>query len=217
MSVERGYIVQDEPIAGSSGRLGLRFLFNPSVVSVSYPSYEGENINLTSGIDPGAGGRLLGMTNQILTFSILFDRMAEVYREGPGSLGVQVDIDQLKAMTGMFSTVNVSTERQSDGTTTTFTGQGTGVPMFVPMRFYFGSNIGSLRFYGNIQNFSVQYTHWTNFMTPTRCAVDITAALIPETISFNDSSSVGGGGGGSGQPGTVSGDGQTLRRMRELD
>ncbi|WP_188187615.1 hypothetical protein [Nonomuraea sp. SYSU D8015] len=211
-TVVRGYIVQDKAMPGQ-GKQGLKFLFNPSTVRVTYPSYEG-NIAVSSGVDPTAPGLFRGVTNQILSFSLLFDRWAEAVGGGAGANGVNVDINQLKVMTGMETAQNFTTDRDNGGNTETLKTTGTGVPVFVPMRFYFGTSANSLRYFGSITEFSVEYTHWTHLMVPTRCAVEMTVALIPDTVEF--SGSAGGDNGYNPDPLHDFGNNSALERLREV-
>ncbi|MFI6512975.1 hypothetical protein ACIBCT_35700 [Streptosporangium sp. NPDC050855] len=214
MTVARGYIVQDKAMPGQD-KQGLKFLFNPSVIDVNYPSYEG-NIAMASGIDPTAQGLFRGVTNQTLSFSLLFDRWAEAFNQGAMAAGVSVDIEQLKVMVGMNTKQAFSTDRDNGGSTSTLSTTGTGVPVFVPMRFYFGTSSNSLRYFGNITEFSVQYQHWTSYMVPTRCSVELSVALIPDTVSFTDPGSSDSVDGYNPDPLHDFGNNSALERLREV-
>jgi hypothetical protein len=54
--------------------------------------------------------------------------------------------------------------------------------LIMPSFCYFGSSIagGTSQFYGYVDSWDVQYTHYTNLMVPIRCVVDIEYTLLPQ-------------------------------------
>jgi hypothetical protein len=128
-----------------------------------------------------------------------------------------VDIQQLKAMVGMETPQNFSTDRSGgDGNTETLTTTGTGVPVFVPMRFYFGTSANSLRYFGSITEFSIEYSHWTSYMVPVRCAVELSVALIPDTVAFKGTAGSDSVDGYNPDPLHDFGNNSALQRLREV-
>ena len=124
-------------------------------------------------------------------------------------MGCEVDVRQVKQFTGMFSnsagtggfyTSGANATNPTAGATALGTG-GNGAPnqtitqatglgigpqqgimLIMPSFCYFGSSIagGTSQYYGYVDSWDVQYTHYTNLMVPIRCVVDIEYTLLPQ-------------------------------------
>lgn len=147
--LSRGYMYQDpkDPATKDNphGRpLGLRFLYNPTDVSVSYslstsifpPDNPNDVVNTTIVGVPGASS---------VSWNLILDRTLDVWKDR-SSRGIMYDVEQFQKMVGY-------TEER---------------PFVQPvtMRVVFGNPL--LKFYGYIQNFNILYSQWTQYMVPYR-------------------------------------------------
>lgn len=57
-----------------------------------------------------------------------------------------------------------------------------GIMLMMPSYCYFGfgGEGGTSQYYGYVQNWDVQYTHYTSTMIPIRCVIDVTYTLLPQ-------------------------------------
>src|SRR5581483_7972601 len=53
-----------------------------------------------------------------------------------------------------------------------------GPMMLIPIWLFFGNVTGGLSYYGYVSDWSVTYTHFSQYMVPMRCAVDIDFTLL---------------------------------------
>ena len=51
--------------------------------------------------------------------------------------------------------------------------------MMVPAYLYLGQRNTNLNYYGYISEWDVTYTHWTQWMVPMRCVIDISFTMLP--------------------------------------
>lgn len=121
-------------------------------------------------------------------------------------MGCEVDVRQFKQFTGMFSnsagqggfyTSGANAANPTAGATTLGTGQTItqatgqgigpqqGIMLIMPSYCYFGSSIagGTSQYYGYVDSWDVQYTHYTNLMVPIRCVVDVEYTLLPQAAN----------------------------------
>jgi hypothetical protein len=137
------------------------------------------------------------------------DTVAEYAGQDVIEMGCEVDVRQMKQFTGMFSNANTgsgagfyttganatnptagATALGSQGSITQTINQATGsgagpqqgIMLIMPSFCYFGSSIvgGTSQFYGYVDSWDVQYTHYTNLMVPIRCVVDVEYTLLPQ-------------------------------------
>lgn len=157
----------------------------------------------------GGGGVPYVQLQQSMSFTIMFDRTYELNSpnaagSGVGSdvaaMGCEVDVRAMKQFTGMFSNQNsptsgfytggsaaaaTNTEGVAPQTLVQSTGVGVGpqqgLMLMIPSYVYFGSSLlgGTSQYYGYVEEWDVQYTHYTSFMVPIRCVVDISYTLLP--------------------------------------
>lgn len=177
VQVERGWIEEDTTTglylhSGSARRVD--FLFAPSTISTSYSmGAQEEDIPLASGMDPrDSTGAYRGVTNQTLSFQLLFDRTFEV--QGGDKDGVWKDAKAFLTLVGV--------EDDSTLTSGDLTGVANGVMMFVPVWFRFGAS-SPLRYLGVIKSMSIEYTLMNPQQIPLRGAISVNAQLLPKSFS----------------------------------
>lgn len=211
-NIERGIMIWDGPITGYNNSAMLNFLYNPSTVTADY--YMAPDSSVTASLlFPTAynSTQLRVPLNQSVTWSLLFDRTYELWGSynssgspiytnnaagnDPRVVGVLADIIQMQQFTGMLT--GYSTASNSGGTTTptstsyTSLGGYQGVLQLIPSYVFFGSFLGgtSVSYYGYISEWDVTITHWTQFMVPMRCVINITMTMMPHSATPSSGSS----------------------------
>lgn len=180
-TVEATYYVQ------SSGA-GLAMLFpNPGDASdlavpinqsVSWTIMYDRTYELNSGAYDTSGNVVSGSTAQPTPEGVTAD---------PTVYGVWADIAQFQFFTGMMLTAGqaqgqngVTSGVQTPASQTVNFAGSQGFMMMVPCYVYFGGGIQSnINYYGYISEWDVTYTHWTQWMVPMRCVVDISFTMLP--------------------------------------
>jgi len=205
--LKRGFMIWDKPIPGYTTRAQVNFLYNPSSINASYGFDSGIAATLAFP-NPGDTANLTVPLSQTVTWSVLYDRTYELWGQyntdgtpkqsvsgnpfNPAVYGVLTDIYMMQQFTGMKvqyttqSGTSTPTTSTSSTSTTTTTGAATnanpnnyqGILQLVPMHVYFGDQT-NLTYYGYITSWDVTITHWTQYMVPMRCVVDITMNLLP--------------------------------------
>lgn len=200
-TIQRGFMVWEQAIGGYSGKARVNFLYNPSTISADYAMSNGSvassylfptgfnNVNLRVPL------------NQTVEFSLLFDRTYEVQgtyesngnpggpnnpdQNSPQVVGVLADIMAMQQFTGMFvaySDGNSTTTAPQSGTLTGWQ----GIMQLIPAYVYFGggnSASSSLWYYGYVSEWDVTVTHWTQYMIPMRCVINITFTMLPPPLT----------------------------------
>lgn len=164
---------------------GCRFLFNPSVISVSYGVAEGVTPPGELTADQAKGTAVYPGSTSI-AFSLLFDRTYDVYY-GPQAKG-GVDLRDV----GCYA--DIGALEQVTGVRTLNSGVLQGM-VNIPVYVIFGGGNGGkngkpltgLTFTGYIQSMSVQYGLFSENMVPTRASVDIgmTQIVGADPLAFN--------------------------------
>lgn len=158
--LSRGYLVQDKndpAVAQNPGGKprGLRFLYNPTTVQVSYQL---STDIYPSAAAPGSAIPLIGVPGSAsLSFDLILDRTYDVWKD-PASRGIRYDVEQFQHMLGY----NENT------------------PFIQPVSLFvvFGNPV--LKYYGFVQSFSIVYTNWTQAMVPYRGALSgVTMQVLP--------------------------------------
>jgi hypothetical protein len=210
--LKRGKMVWDKPITGFSNNAEMAFLYNPSTVSATYYM-----------ATPGVGDILLYPNandsadlrvplNQSVSWSLLYDRTFDLWGSyqsdgtadqvtsnddnDPAIVGVLADIYQMQQFTGMTVSYNSSGQVSTTTSATDLTGRQ-GIMQLIPSYVYFG-NTNALAYYGYITEWDVTVTHWTQYMVPMRCVIDVTFNMLPPannqvTVTGAPSPSTGGG------------------------
>lgn len=194
----RGFMIWDKAMPGYKNRARVNFLYNPSTISASYSMQSG---------DPTAALQWRDMADQAqphvplqatVSWALLYDRTFELWGsytpdgvprnwKNPGSpftdpsvSGTTVDILAMEQFTGQLDYANAGGAGQFGGGDGGFGAKTKrqGPMMLAPAWVYFGAATG-LQYYGYVADWSVQVTHWTQYMVPMRCVINIDFALFP--------------------------------------
>lgn len=200
--IQRGYMIWASPgLPGYSGLASVHYLYNPSTVSSDYSIADASAQASLNFPNPGDSAMLAIPLSQTAQWSLMFDRTFELWGQyapdgtpsnifnggnDPTSIGVQADVMQFMQFTGMFSTYQYGTNGQG-GLITPPTvaaqnyGLNQGIMQMVPCWAYFGaSNVqNNLMYYGYVNEWSVQYTHWTQYNIPMRCVISVSFTMLP--------------------------------------
>lgn len=189
-----------------SGRFAFNYLYNPSTVEAMY-SVQSQGAAL-SYLFPNAGdiGDLAVPLQQSVSWTVMFDRTYELnlgsytpdgrlvkghtnipapngISADPTVYGVWADVVQLQFFTGMMLQGGAAAngtgiiENISGGKGANFKANQ-GFMMMVPCWAFFGGQT-NINYYGYISEWDVTYTHFTQFMVPMRCVIDITFSMLP--------------------------------------
>jgi hypothetical protein len=125
---------------------------------------------------------------------LLFDRSYELWSQydtdgepkqpigpdnnNPAVIGCLADIRQMQQFTGM--TVGYSTDSGNTVANSKVAGHQ-GVLQLIPSYVFFGlkDQKRGLWFYGYVSEWDFTITHWTQYMVPMRCVIDITFTMLP--------------------------------------
>ncbi|MFJ4739069.1 hypothetical protein [Streptomyces sp. NPDC088775] len=189
----RGYMTTAFPKSSKSKTnrfYMLNFLYNPSAVSVNHSTDAANQVMppyTRSDLDDGVPLVAAGGT---LSFALLFDRTYEMsdptkFNTIEGTYGVMADIHVLYNLVG----INTPQEAQAtDGQDKATSGNVVGIMQMSPVWCRFGQarhsfkdklpNLSRMEYFGYINNVGITYTHFSQRMTPVRCAVDISMTLM---------------------------------------
>lgn len=189
----RGYMVTAFP-KGQSGKFYmLNFLYNPSTVQVSHSIDAGNQIMPPYTRSDEDKGTALTSAGGSLSFSLLFDRTYEMsdpsqFTTVEGTYGVAADIQVLYNLVGINMKQEVWSSSTSSTGTATEGGDVVGVMSMRPVWVHFNqarhrfadklSNMSRMSYFGYVSNLDISYTHFTQRMTPVRCAVAISMQLM---------------------------------------
>ena len=230
-SIQRGFMVWD-PSVGLPGDYSsaaqVNFLYNPSTVSADYNMMStavGAGVLFPTAYSTSV---LAVPLNQSVEFSLLFDRTYELWgsyatdgtpnanvstgsslnptlgNTNPSAVGVLADIMAMEQFTGMFiafSSGNTSTTKPTASSAVGWQ----GIIQMIPSYVYFGGSNSastSLWYYGYISEWDVTVTHWSQYMVPMRCVINVTLTMLPPpTTGKSGSTSISSTGLGSTGPG----------------
>lgn len=193
-TLQTGYMIWDKPLPGYSQRAVVRYLYNPSTASADYSIADASAQASLNFPNPGDTANLAIPLSQTAQWSLMFDRTFEVWgayqangqpngtgidgnsSTGPGTIGVQADVLAFMQLTGMLTNFSAGTANISGPIT-----QNSGIMQLVPSWAVFASNAvtNGLTFYGYVNEWSVQYTHWTQFNVPMRCVISVNFTMLP--------------------------------------
>jgi len=142
--------------------------------------------------------------SQTVEWSLLFDRTFELWgsynndgsavnglayedvNNDPGVAGVQVDIAAMQQFTGMnanfYSGNNSVAQSSASSAGGLYNQQGIMMPVYSFA--WFGKY---LWFYGYVSEWDVTITHWTQYMIPMRCVINVTFTMMPTPTSVTGS------------------------------
>lgn len=188
----RGYMTWHKPPTGyaKTDQGQVRFLYNPSTVSTSYSLMADSNGAIAALMTRNASDRANAILplQQSTSFSLLYDRTFELWKSysdkgqpiadggvnDPATEGVGVDILAMKQFTGMLSNAPSGKGNANKGSPPI----QQGPMMMVEAWVYFGSPTG-IYYFGYITDWQVQVTHWTQYMVPMRCVINVDFMLMP--------------------------------------
>lgn len=190
-TLTRGYMTWDKPQPGFSDNARVDFLYNPSSVTATFNmSTAGPTIQFPNAGDT-ADPRV--QLNQTASWSLLFDRTYELWGQykpdgtpiqspgpnnnNPAVYGVLADLYQLQQFTGMTMAYSPDGQLGHKLSTTSLIGRQ-GILQLIPSYVYFGGK-KNLAYYGYVTEWDYTITHWTQYMIPMRCLVDISWTMLP--------------------------------------
>lgn len=206
--LQRGFMAWDMS-QGNIGPYGsaaqVNFLYNPSSVTADYSITDASVA--ASIMFPSAFNAvdLRVPLNQTVEWSLLFDRTYELWgsynaqaipngtvganpnNTNPGNVGVLADIMAMQQFTGMFMAFSTGNTGSTTPAPTALTGWQ-GIMQLIPSWVYFGgsnSASNSLWYYGYVSEWDVTVTHWTQYMIPMRCVINITFTMLPPPNGAN--------------------------------
>ncbi|MFE5853214.1 hypothetical protein ACFQ61_08330 [Streptomyces sp. NPDC056500] len=193
----RGYMVTAFPKGNQSKNNRfyiLNFLYNPSTINVGH-SIDASNQIMPryTASDEDSGVPLIA-AGGTLNFALLFDRTYEMsdstkFSTIEGTYGVMADIHVLYNLVGINSAQRVWNEGPTEaGDVATDGGDVIGVMQMNPVWCRFGQarhsfkdrlpGLSRMEYFGYVNNLGITYTHFSQRMTPMRCAVDISIQLM---------------------------------------
>jgi hypothetical protein len=207
----RGFMVWAAPITSKgygNTRASVNFLYNPTTITASYSLDASDVSSSLMYRQPGDVAQPVFAMNQLISFSLLFDRTFELWGSysganntpvnsssngsaqinDPSVVGVDADVLALKQLTGMLITAQ---ENSQTGVTNPTGAAATvapisgsqGVELLIPTWLFFGALDSNLNYYGYVTDFTVTYTHFTQYMVPMRCEVDVDFALLMPPVN----------------------------------
>lgn len=201
--IVRGFMIWDTSVTWPNGYSksnppSLQFLYNPSTIAASYQISDATASAAMIYVQTSDPAILRVPLQQQVGFTIYFDRTYELNGTSDPTtqimrLGCEVDVLALKQFTGMFASTYKYNDVQAnasgapvgslDQNVNTSSGSGSGIQQGVMQLTlcycYFGTPGYGLQYYGYIDSWDVQYTHFTSAMIPMRCVVNISFTLLP--------------------------------------
>ncbi len=191
-AIQMGYMIWDKPMPGYSDRAVISYLYNPSTVSSDFAMSDASAQAALNFPNAGDTAMLAIPISQTAQWSLMFDRTFELWGTfnangqpdgrfstlDASTLGVQADVMAFMQFTGMFYNGGATPSQVSAQNTNL--ASNAGIMMQWPSWAIFGNTqVGNaLRYYGYISEFSVQYTHWTQFNVPMRCVISVTFTML---------------------------------------
>lgn len=196
-TIKRGFMIWEQSIQGYSDKAQMQFLYNPSSVTADYTmsdSSVGASLLFPTGFN---ATNLRVPLNQSVEWSLLFDRTYELWggydseglpaesigpgQNNPSTVGVLADIRQMEQFTGMNVGYSSGNTASTSPNNSSLVGHQ-GIMQLIPSYVYFG-DANNLWYYGYISEWDVTVTHWTQYMVPMRCVMDVTFTMLPPPSS----------------------------------
>lgn len=209
--LQRGYITQNYSLTGGGVIFTTRFLYNPSLISVSHST----DVASSNAVMPQVYRNSLDTStpnipvNATVAFALLFDRTYELWDPAsnppnpydtalaPGLAGVVADVAALYRTVGIMTptVVNGSITGQQNSLATQYNtshipvpsgrtallGQGAIGPMPLTPVTVYFGGQNSLSYSGYVNSLSIDYTHFSQLMVPFRCTANVSLQIIPAT------------------------------------
>jgi hypothetical protein len=201
-NIQRGYMVWDQVLPGYSSKAFIQYLWNPSTVEADYNIADASAQAALNFPNPNDTAQLAIPLYQTASWSLYYDRTFELWQSyntstgtpnnttanatDPSVIGVAHDWLIWQQFTGMLTNYSYGT----NGAGSTITAPTTaaqnyalnkGIMQLVPCWMYFGnsSTTNNLSFYGYINEWTPQFTHWTQHNIPMRMVIDVNVTLLP--------------------------------------
>lgn len=200
-TLQTGYMIWDQIMPGYSQRASIQYLYNPSTVSSDYniaDTYAQAALNFPN---PGDTAMLAIPLSQTVQWSLMFDRTFELMGSyaanglpnsiatvnsgtsatDAGTIGVQADVLAFMQFTGILANWAGGAASSLGAQAQSLLAGNSGVMCMWPSWAVFAnSNVANgLTYYGFISEWSVQYTHWTQFNVPIRCVISVYWTMLP--------------------------------------
>ncbi|MFV0135489.1 hypothetical protein ACLGIH_20095 [Streptomyces sp. HMX87] len=192
--LHRGYMTTAFP-KGQSGRFYmLNFLYNPSTVQVSHGIDAANQVMPAYTRSDQDSGTPLIAAGGTLSFSLLFDRSYEMsdptkFNTVEGTYGVMADIHVLYNLVGINEKQVVWNQgTESSAESSADADNVIGVMQMRPVWCRFGQARTAMRdklpalsrmeYFGYVSSLDITYTHFSQRMTPVRCAVSVSMQLM---------------------------------------
>lgn len=194
--IQRGYMIWDKPLPGYTGKAAIHYLYNPSTVSSDYSIADATAQAALNFPNPGDTAMLAIPLSQTVSWTLMFDRTFELWGSydsdgtpnnksaavnDPSVIGVQSDVMQFMQFTGMLTNYSYGTATTSGLSKNSNYSLNQGIMQLVPCYAYFGNSqqANNASYYGYISEWSVQYTHWTQYNIPMRAVVSVYFTMLP--------------------------------------
>lgn len=191
------------------------FQYNPSTVQASVSVQQTGAALTYLYANQSSVANYAGPVNGSVSWTVMFDRTYELWgsyntdgtpKNANSSqmqqfgndatvVGCWADIMQMMYLTGMFENGANSGASlggtDSSGNPVTSSQQfnsSTGFMQMVPAYLYFGPPGFSISYYGYVSQWDYTVTHWSQYMIPMRCAIDINFAMLPPPTSTTNAS-----------------------------
>lgn len=194
--IQRGYMIWDQPLPGYSDKASIHYLYNPSTVSADFNIADATAQAALNFPNPGDTAMLAIPLSQTVSWTLMFDRTYELWGKynsdgtpvnpnvkanDPAVIGVQADVMQFMQFTGMLTNYSYGTATATGLTQNSNYSVNQGIMQLVPCYAYFGNsqNTTNLSYYGYINEWSVQYTHWSQYNIPMRAVISVSFTMLP--------------------------------------
>ncbi|MGW3860708.1 hypothetical protein ACWEDZ_04400 [Streptomyces sp. NPDC005047] len=200
--LKRGYMTTAFPkggkgVNGKNTFYMLNFLYNPSTISLSHGIDAANQVMppyTRSDLDTGTPLFASGGT---LSFSLLFDRSYEMsdpsqFDTVEGTYGVMADIHVLYNLVGINTPVTSTPTGEDDADSSSAdAANAIGIMQMYPVWTRFGQprhtfknklpHLSRMEYLGYVSSLDIVYTHFSQRMTPVRCAVSVSIQLMSTT------------------------------------
>lgn len=204
-TLQPGYMIWDKPLPGYGQRAVIQYLYNPSTVSADYNIADASAQASLNFPNPGDTAMLAIPLSQTAQWTLMFDRTFDLMGSysgnglpnsiatnntasgstSPGTVGVYADVLAFQQFTGMLTNYSYGTATGVSTAANTNLAANAGIMQLVPSWAFFANNnvTNGLYYYGYINEWSVQYTHFTQYNVPMRCVVSVNWTMLPTPSS----------------------------------
>lgn len=196
VGLTRGYMRQYQPLPNYSRSSVIHYQYNPSTVSSDYNIADPSAQAALNFPNPGDTAQLAIPLSQTVSWSLMYDRTYELlgsYDDSgntkypnaavndPRVIGCEADVMQFKDFTGMLTNYSYGTASTSNLSKNVNYTLNQGIMQLVMAYAYFGSSGqgNNTQYFGYINEWSVQYTHFTQYNVPMRCVIAVYFTMMP--------------------------------------